>query len=74
MERAISLPEKLVYKISEVAKKEGFDKPEDFVIRVLEEKLLELEEKEKIFEISDQVCTALEAKAITEKETLSEPG
>jgi uncharacterized protein YcaQ len=59
-------------KLSKAAKKKGFDKPEDFVYRLIEEKLLELEEQEKIIEITDKVRAALEAKGISEEETLAD--
>jgi metal-responsive CopG/Arc/MetJ family transcriptional regulator len=69
MATAISIPDQLISKISEAAKKKGFAKPEDFVTRLIEEKLLELEEKEKIIAITDKVRAALEAKGISEEET-----
>lgn len=69
---AYSIPEQLIPKISEAARKKGFTKPEDFLTRIIEEKLLELEEKEKIMAISEKVRTALEAKGISEEETLAD--
>ena len=72
MATAISIPDQLVPKISEAAKKKGFAKAEDFVTRLIEEKLLELEEQEKIFAITDKVRTTLEAKGISEEETLAD--
>jgi metal-responsive CopG/Arc/MetJ family transcriptional regulator len=72
MATAISIPDQLVPKISEAAKKKGFTKPDDFVARLIEEKLLELEEQEKIFAITDKVRAALEAKGISEEETLAD--
>lgn len=72
MATAISIPDQLVPKISEAAKKKGFAKPDDFVARLIEEKLLELEEQEKIFAITDKVRAALEAKGISEEETLAD--
>lgn len=72
MATVISIPDKLLPKISEAAKSLGFDKADDFVARVMEEKLLELEEKRKFFEISDRVCAALETKGISEEEVLAD--
>lgn len=72
MTTAIQIPYHLISRISEVARKMGFDKPDDFVARVVEEKLLEIEEQEKIFEITDKVRAALEAKGISEEETLAD--
>jgi len=72
MATVISIPDKLLPKISKAAKREGFKKPGDFVTHVLEEKLFELEEKEKIFEITDRVGAALEAKGISEEDTLAD--
>jgi metal-responsive CopG/Arc/MetJ family transcriptional regulator len=72
MATAISIPDRLMPKISEAAKKKGFDKPEDFVYRLIEEKLLELEEQEKVLAITDKVRVALEMKGISEEETLAD--
>ncbi len=72
MATAIRIPDQLIPRISEAAKKKGFAKPEDFVARLIEEKLLELEEQEKIFAITDRVRAALEAKGISEEETLAD--
>ncbi|MGH7594949.1 MAG: hypothetical protein ACREOI_01305 [bacterium] len=72
MSTAISIPGTLMPKISAAAKKKGFDKPDEFVYRIIEEKLLELEEQEKIFEITDRVRAALEAKGISEEDTLAD--
>jgi uncharacterized protein YcaQ len=69
---AYYIPERLAPKFSEAAKKTGFAKPEDFLTRIIEEKLLELEEKEKIMAISAKVRAALEAKGISEEETLAD--
>lgn len=69
---SISIPDTLMPKISTAAKKKGFAKPEDFVYRIIEEKLLELEEQEKIFEITDKVRAGLEVKGISEEETLAD--
>ena len=49
MATAIRIPDRLIRRISEAAKKKGFAKPDDFVARIIEEKLFELEEQEKIF-------------------------
>jgi len=67
-----SIPERLIPKISEAAKKEGFAKLEDFLTRLIEKKLLELEEREKIFAIAAKVRAAYEAKGISEEETLAD--
>lgn len=72
MATAIRIPDRLIPKISEAAKKKGFDKPDDFVARVIEEKLLELEEREKIFATTDKVRAALEARGISEEKTLAD--
>jgi metal-responsive CopG/Arc/MetJ family transcriptional regulator len=72
MATAITIPDQLMPKITKAAQKKGFDKPDDFVTRLIEEKLLELEEQEKIIEITDKVRTALEAKGISEEETLAD--
>ncbi len=72
MATAIRIPDQLIPRISEAAKKKGFAKPEDFVARLIEKKLLELEEQEKIFAITDRVRVALEAKGISEEETLAD--
>lgn len=72
MTMAISIPDQLVPRISEAAKKKGFTKADDFVTRLIEEKLLELEEQEKIFAITDQVRDRLEAQGISEEQTLAD--
>lgn len=72
MTTAIRIPDQLISRISEAAKKKGFAKPDDFVARIVEEKLLELEEQEKIFATTDKVRAALEAKGISEEETLAD--
>ena len=69
---AISIPDELIPKISAAAKKKGFNKPEDFITRLVVEKLLELEKREKIFEITDRVGATLQAKGISEEETLAD--
>jgi uncharacterized protein YcaQ len=71
MTAAYSIPEQLVPKISEAARKKGFVKPEDFLTRIIEEKLLELEEREKVFAITEKVRAALEARGISEEESLA---
>ncbi|GEM_PF-1706672 len=71
MTTAYSIPEQLIPKISAAAKKKGFAKPEDFLTRIIEEKLLELEEREKIFAIIEKVRAAYEAKGISEEESLA---
>jgi uncharacterized protein YcaQ len=68
----INISEQLVPKILEAAKKKGFAKLDDFVTRLIEEKLSELEAKEKIFAIAEKVRTAYEAKGISEEETLAD--
>ena len=72
MATAISISDQLMPRISRAAKKKGFDKPEDFLHRLIEEKLLELEEREKILDITDKVRTAFEAKGISEEQTLAD--
>ena len=72
MATAVRIPDRLVEKITEAAKKEGFDKPDEFIARIIEEKLLELQEKEKVFAITDRVRAALEAKGITEEKSLTD--
>lgn len=72
MATAIRIPDQLMPRISEAAKKNGFKKPEDFIHRLIEEKLLELEEKEKTLEITDRVRAALEAKGISEEDTFAD--
>ena len=71
MATAIQIPDQLIPRISEAARKEGFAKPEEFVMHLIEEKLLELEEQEKVFEITGKVRAALEAKGTSEEETLA---
>jgi len=68
----IRIPDRLAQRISVAATKKGFDKPDDFVARIIEEKLLEIEEREKIFATTDKVRAALEAKGISEEETLAD--
>ncbi len=72
MEMAITIPEEFIPKISAAARKKGYDKPEELVTRALEEKLLEWEEQERVFAIADEVRAALEAKGISEEETLAD--
>ncbi len=72
MATAISIPDQLFPRIFAAAKKKGFAKPDDFAAHLIEEKLLEMEEQEKIFAITDKVRTALEAKGISEEETLAD--
>ncbi len=72
MATAITLPDQLLLKVKKAAQKEGFSKPEDFVFRLIEEKLLELEEQEKIIEITDRVRAALESKGISEEQSLAD--
>ncbi len=69
MATSITIPDQLLPKIKKAAKKEGFSKPEDFVYRLIEEKLLELEEQEKI---TDRIPAALEAKGISEEQTFAD--
>ena len=71
MTAAYSIPEQLIPKISAAARKKGFAKPEDFLTRIIEEKLLELEEREKVFAITEKVRAALEARGISEEESLA---
>ena len=42
------------------------------MVRLLEEKLFELEERREFFEASDRVGAALQAKGITEEEILAD--
>jgi metal-responsive CopG/Arc/MetJ family transcriptional regulator len=72
MAKVISIPDQLIPRISKAAKKKGFAKPEDFVAFLIEEKLLELEEQEKIFEITDRVRAGLEAKGVSEEKILAD--
>lgn len=71
MATTIKIPDQLMPRISEAARKRGFAIPDDFVARLIEEKLLELEDQEKIFEITDRVRAALEAQGIGEEQTLA---
>lgn len=68
---AYSIPEQLIPKISEAARKKGFTKPEDFLTRIIEEKLLEMEEREKVFAVIEKIRAAYEAKGISEEESLA---
>jgi uncharacterized protein YcaQ len=72
MATAIHVPDQLIPRISEAAKRKGFDKPDDFVVRIIEEKLCELEELEGILATTDKVRVALVAKGISEEETLAD--
>jgi len=72
MPMVINISDQLMAEISEAAKKQGFDKLDDFVIRLIEERLSELEAKEKSFAITEKIRTALEAKGISEEETLAD--
>lgn len=72
MTMAINIPDQLVSKISEAAKKRGFTKADDFVTRLIEEKLVELEEQESIFAVTDQVRARLKAQGISEEQTLAD--
>lgn len=71
MTTAYSIPEQLIPQISEAAQKWGFAKPEDFLTRIIEEKLLDLKEREKAFAIIERVRAAYEAKGISEEESLA---
>lgn len=72
MTMVINIPDKLIPRISEIAKKKGFSKTDDFIASLIEEKLLEIEEQERIFEITNRVRNALEAKGISEEATLAD--
>ncbi len=71
MTATYSIPERLVFKISAAARKKGFTKPEDFLTQIIEEKLLEMEEREKVFAITEKVRAAYEAKGVSEEESLA---
>ncbi len=72
MATVISIPDQLFPRIFAAAKKKGFAKPDDFAMHLIEEKLLEMEDQEKIFGITDKVRTALEAKGTSAEETLAD--
>ena len=72
MATAISLPDDLFLKVSETARQEGFDGAEDFIACVIEEKLQALEEKRKVFEITERVRIGLERKGISEEMTIAD--
>lgn len=72
MATAISIPDQLLSRIFAAARKKGFVQPDDFAAHLIEEKLLELEAQEKIFAVTDKVRAALEAKGISEEETLAD--
>lgn len=63
MTSTYSIPERLISKISEVAKKEGFAKPEDFLTRLIEQKLLDLEVREKVLAITEKSTPRMKPKA-----------
>lgn len=72
MATAISISDDLISKISEAARKAGFATTDDFVERAIQEKLAALEEQGTIFAITDKVRTGLEAKGISEADTLND--
>ena len=72
MATAITFPDQLLPKLKKAVKKEGFSKPKDFVYRLIEEKLLEIEEQERIIDITNRVRAALETKGIGEERTFAD--
>ncbi|MBI5473160.1 MAG: hypothetical protein HY961_12525 [Ignavibacteriae bacterium] len=71
MATSMDIPSDLISRITEVAKRKGI-LPEDFLARIVEEKLIELEEQETVFAITDKVRRSLESKGISEARTLAD--
>ncbi|MCH8317770.1 MAG: hypothetical protein IIA88_04635 [Bacteroidetes bacterium] len=67
METTITIPDKIVPKIKEAAKKKGYKSAEDFILRIIEEKLFELSGQSMIEEITDRVRKGLNRKGISEE-------
>lgn len=72
MATAIAIPDQLFPRIFAAAKKKDFTQADKFAAHLIAEKLFEMEEQEKIFANTDKVRTALEAKGISEEETLAD--
>jgi hypothetical protein len=72
MATTITIPDKIVPKIWEAAQREGYKKADDFVLHLIEEKLLEIADRMKLIEITDRVRDGLVLKDISENEILED--
>jgi len=68
----IALPERLTSKIQKAAKLQGYKRPEEFIIRTVEDKLSDLSIKQRIIEITDKVHTRLAQQGIQEQEIIED--
>ena len=72
METTITIPDSIVPKIKEAAQKKGYKSTEEFILHIIEEKLLELSDQSMIVEITDRVRNGLKRKGISEEEMMND--
>jgi metal-responsive CopG/Arc/MetJ family transcriptional regulator len=67
----ITIPEALVNGINKIIDEGGFQSPEEFVATAIEQKLLELQ-KEKFYQITDEIRQGIERKGYTVKQVIED--
>lgn len=67
----ITIPEALVKGINKIIDEGGFQSPEEFVATAIEQKLLELQ-KEKFYQITDEIRQGIERKGYTVKQVIED--
>ena len=72
METIIKLPETLMPQIEQAAQYEGYQETEDYILHIIQEKLIELSNQMRIIEITDRVRDSMEQKGISEEDLQEE--
>ncbi len=72
METIIKLPETLMPQIEQAAQYEGYHVTEDYILHIIQEKLIELSNRMRIIEITDRVKDSMEKKGISEEDLQDE--
>ena len=72
MSTIIKIPKKLEQKVVVAAKTEGYQTTEDFILHIIEDKLLEISDKLKIIKITNRIRDGLEAKGIEEDDIIKD--
>jgi metal-responsive CopG/Arc/MetJ family transcriptional regulator len=67
----ITIPEDLVKGINKIIDEGGFQSPEEFIAAAIEQKLLELQ-KEKFYQLTDEIRQGIEKKGYTVKQVIEE--
>jgi metal-responsive CopG/Arc/MetJ family transcriptional regulator len=67
----ITIPEDLVKGINKIIDEGGFQSPEEFIAAAIEQKLLELQ-KEKFYQLTDEIRQGIEKKGYTVKRVIEE--